>query len=1171
MKSGFFLDSIDEARLNRRSFDRALTRFAHDLGALLDRARVLVSCRASDWKGADDRVSIESILAGSPRVVAPALPEDPDAALLSPIFAVEANIEQGPVRSSGTETTELLVVQLVHLSEGQRRLLAGVSGVTDPDAFVRAINQQGLDALSDRPGDILDLAAYWRTRGKFGTLSEMTEHGVNTKLIELDKYRPDNEVLSLQQARQGAERLAAALTLGKSFTLVAPGHVPDPTLAPGALDPVRILDDWTDAQRNTLTRRGIFAPSTYGRIRFHHRGTQEYLVASWLHRLLLAGCPVNKIMALLFTDRYGVETVVPSLRPVAAWLALRHAEVRDELVCREPLALLGHGDPGSLPFETKKGLLISLAHRHAAGEVSDDSVDRRALWMFASPELADTIRSAWHINPSKDFHAQLLRLIGFARIEQCTDLAEAVAASEDEHDFHRILALDALKECEAENALGQVAATLMLAPGRASARLASEFATVLFPRWLSTTQLLTLIDEARPSAERPPHGFAYVIERLWDVCTSPTMRVDLMQGLADLCTGSAHRDDDRLSGKHAGLVEHLGPVARGAVQEFSSEGTSEATVKALVRFLGVIERGDLRVAVEGDPQPSLNELVRRNTRLQRMLFWHDVGNQRSAGGGPTRLWQVHAGGSPLWALGPTDVEWLLDDLAKGHLESDRRVVLSAVVLILRGQKLLRKHGREIRRRCRGNPILINDLQEHLARPRRNRRRGHPRNNVAKVQALRLKREEEAKTSWLAFRQGLQSDPRMLADRRDLTGDAGIARLRSLVLWLWQRAPGDRGRAIRQWQLLEEAFGRAVAEAYRDGMKLFWRLTEPETPQRHENGSVTTKWSTVLACGGVGIESEEDGGWVKALSPDDARRAALHGCLGRQGYPDWIDALVDAHPTVLPIVEDAVRAEWSAAWIGGRDFLDRYAGAVASVPAAIRAKILQVMRESEAGTLSTLENGIRAVRGASLTESERDGFGEVARRRFRDYVDTKSDWAIRYIALLFVVDASSAIGVLTVWLQGVRSTEQTDRAVAAFGALFGHRAPLASEALSSASVTDLEALVVLSFRTVRVEDDNVHDGGYTPNDRDEAETARGVVFGALRNTSGADAYAAMMRLSTHPDLQVRPNWLREVARGMAERDSETQSWAEGEVLAFERLHTLPMRTGDDLFRALHRNL
>jgi hypothetical protein len=84
---------------------------------------------------------------------------------------------------------------------------------------MKGILNSGLDAFRDRPGDILDLADYWKTYGRFGSLTEMIAHGINRKLYERDPYRPDNDVLTPDKAREGAERIAAALTLGKSFTL----------------------------------------------------------------------------------------------------------------------------------------------------------------------------------------------------------------------------------------------------------------------------------------------------------------------------------------------------------------------------------------------------------------------------------------------------------------------------------------------------------------------------------------------------------------------------------------------------------------------------------------------------------------------------------------------------------------------------------------------------------------------------------------------------------------------------------------------------------------------------------------------------------------------------------------------------------------------------------------
>jgi hypothetical protein len=334
----FFLDSVDEARLNRKSFETALKRFARELDRASERAHVFISCRVSDWKGREDRIIIERLIPAWERPAQKAPDAVPDSDLLDPIFKEPKR--RSPTRSLEEpkhKLSELLVVQLVPLSSDQYRQFAGALGVKDVDSFAKELTRKGLDSFAERPGDLLDLADYWKTYGKFGPFVDMVDHSITRKLAEPDAYRPDNDQLAGENAREGIERLAAALTLGKAFTLKAPGHDPDPSLATGALDPDLILSDWTASKRNALLRRGIFAPSTYGRIRFHHRSTQEYLTAQWFQRLRNAKCPESEIWQLFFAERYGVKAVAPSLRPAAAWLALRWPEFCDELIRREPL------------------------------------------------------------------------------------------------------------------------------------------------------------------------------------------------------------------------------------------------------------------------------------------------------------------------------------------------------------------------------------------------------------------------------------------------------------------------------------------------------------------------------------------------------------------------------------------------------------------------------------------------------------------------------------------------------------------------------------------------------------------------------------------------------------------------------------------------------------------
>ena len=457
----FFLDSVDEARLNRKSFDTALRHFAKDLGTGLERAHVYVSCRVTDWKGEDDRATYIRFLPAWKKPITPPV-EKPDdySALLDPLFKEKES--SNVFRTDKKENLDdLTVVQLVPLSPEQYRSLATAAGVTDIDPFISAITKQGLEAFTERPGDLLDLADYWKSHGKFGSFAQMLEHSIGRKLAERDPHRPDNETISPDDAREGAERLAGALTLGKSFTLRAPSHDPDPSLAAGALDPAQILPDWNDARRNALLRRGIFAPATYGRIRFHHRSTQEYLTARWFDRLIRNNCPRSEIFRLLFADRYGVETVVPSLRAVAAWLSLWHPDILNEVIRREPLTLVAYGDPGSLSIPVREQLLLAYASKQAKAELSDERLEPRALWMFADKQLAAAVKNAWALNTREDFRFDLLRLIREGAIEDAASLAKSVALDKHADQYHRIVAVQAAEACGDGATLTAVAKALL--------------------------------------------------------------------------------------------------------------------------------------------------------------------------------------------------------------------------------------------------------------------------------------------------------------------------------------------------------------------------------------------------------------------------------------------------------------------------------------------------------------------------------------------------------------------------------------------------------------------------------------------------------------------------------------------------------------------------------------
>jgi hypothetical protein len=1160
-RAWFFLDSVDEARLNRKKFDDALRQLVAEVGTERGRASVFVSCRVSDWKGKSDRQTILDILPiPKPAPAAAPVPAgDRDAALLDPIF--ERKEPKQAKREEEKKKPDLLIVQLVPLTDEQRRVFAQASGIHDVDAFVDAIERQGLDVLAERPGDLLELAQYWISHKQFGTLSAMTEAAVNTKLNEPDKYRPDNSDLPLAKAREGAERLAAAMTLAKTFTLITPGQERDPILAAGALDPDALLTDWATTESNALLRRGIFAPSTYGRIRFHHRSTQEYLTACWFKRLLDNGCQRSEIFELIFAERYGVETVVPSLRSAAAWLALHYPDIRDEIIRHEPLMLITYGDPAALSTEAKTAVLLKFARKHAAGEIADDSIDRRALGMFGSPDLSDAIHEAWKINPRPDFRADLIRLVREGQVTGCVDLALRVAGDAKEPDYHRIAAVEALVACDADSELRYVSTDLMRNHARAKSHLVTGFAKALFPKYLSVAQLLTLIDQSTPPSSDLRGGFAYNIRRLWRACP-PADRHALLAGLAKICARPPFvHEYRRVAARQEQLARHLGGIAYEALSEPGPATPSSA----LIELLAVVERAERFVRFETDGPP-LDQLVRQTPAVNRALFWYDVEEVRRNSKRVVEDWsQVLFGGKPLWSLDAADLPWLRDDLKNKNLHDDRCVALSAIAYLIRPQ--LKTEAPSLRKLIGRDPLLRNKLNSYLRPPKVSPEVRRMNRESARFERERKAQQERDEESWRDFRDRLLANPAELSEPSKVTGAPGFSWLLNLSEWLHRKTGQDHTSAVREWRLLEPAFSKDVAEAYRDGMKALWRVAVPEKPVRKPGGPITVKWITLYSYAAIGLEAADNPRFAETLSEGDARRAVSHVCLSEQGYPDWLDGVIAARPNVaVPLVRAEFEEEWAAEEDRGSYFLYHFAQKATVINPNLQKAIFEVVSNIEPKQINTLDHGLDIIRNLTLSDTQRGSLWSMAITRFNTHKKLQPVWAARYVALLFLLDGPRAAATLIPWLRGEKkSSKRKALTITVLGLLFGTHDALLAGTLAGMPVSALRQLVLFAYQQIRPDADNVHEGSYAPDDRDDAETARSVILKALIDSEGPDAFEAMMRLAAHRDMKFRRIRFRELARRMAERDSDVTAWRPSEVLAFEHDKTLPIKSALQLYK------
>ena len=495
----FFLDAVDELKLTQGKLHRALNRLARAIDGHLDRARIIISCRPSDWRSGSDLNAVHHWLP------VPEVRRDSSARSSEEVFIDALSSQRGrpPHTANGQQEPPnqetVRTVAMLPMNGEQIECFAEWRGLNDVTAFLAEIARQDAWVFARRPLDLTHLIEAWSSTGRLGTRAEQHEENVIAKL-EGDPDRPDRDVLADAQARLGAERLALALALIRTRTIRSPDQTLDRYRAEGVLDAGEVLrdHDWTAAKQQALLRRALFDPATYGRVRFHHRSVQEYLAARRLRALHEAGMPIKALFRLLFAERYGVEVVLPSMRAIAAWLALWVDAVRKELIEREPETLISYGDPGSLDLATRRALLRAFVSRYGQGDWRGLNIPFTEVRRLAHPELATVIRECWGNGPANDEVRELLiHLIRLGPVEACADLAHGVAVDTAASDYGRIAAIQALLACGWNDRVRSLAGAMLDEPASWPDRIMYGVASKLFPAIITDDELVRLMERTR--------------------------------------------------------------------------------------------------------------------------------------------------------------------------------------------------------------------------------------------------------------------------------------------------------------------------------------------------------------------------------------------------------------------------------------------------------------------------------------------------------------------------------------------------------------------------------------------------------------------------------------------------------------------------------------------------
>jgi len=1165
VQAWFFLDAVDELKLTQGKLERALRHFAKAAAGFLNQISVVITCRPSDWRPAFDMATLQETLPYSPIAASP--PPEDEAFLAALTTERGSESKERKPKPAGFRTMVLLP-----LGERQIGRFTASLSVSDPDAFIQEIRVQHAWPFARRPLDLLELAATWNSSGKLGTRTEQHEANTNAKLKD-NPDRADSGVLTDVRAREGAERLALALALTRTRTIRSPELSVEVQHADGALDAAAVLSDWHHTERRALLSRALFDPATYGRVRFHNRTVQEYLAACRLRRLREKGLSTKALFRLLFAERYGEQVVVPSMRPIATWLALWDPPARNELMRREPEALLANGDPETLPVEVRAALVRRFAEAYGSGGWRGLRIPGEELRRLAHAELATTIKDVWRKGPANsDVRDLLLSLIAQGGIPGCAELAERAANNRKFSDYERVTAIRGVIASKRTDKARRIAQSIVRQPGKWTARIVHGVAADLFPSVLTVSELLRLIRRT-PESRSSTSGFNWElreITRTVDIASPDA--VTLTDQLASLIWGARAKDQKfyEINGRYDYLAAALAMLCH---RRLAAAGPSLPPDPDLLRACAIANRFGKDESGGREPLDELRRNFNDNERLRAAAFWIEM-DLMDALARPKTNWDrmyfaEHDG--VVVHLTQRDRPWLYGALADRRTPKYRGPALQALGRLWWQGGRNEAEGRALAKAVRDDATLRREATALLAPPVENPEWRETERKEAELRRNRERREKKRVADWQKWRKSIKARPGKAFGAGQINQT-----LSNLYKWLSAR-PGAHNR-YDVWDrgAIAGAFGEDIAKRATIAFQQYWRTVRPALwSERAPADRNSTPWVWLYGLSGIAAEATSPT-WAARLTATDAQAAVRYGTLELNGFPFWLTALAKERPKEvdavlgaelkaqiavakdnehLPMLQDLTHADDSIK----RLFAPRCQTALMSWPKTF-ANDEEIKR-----SLNKLTQVLQVLSDAAPS-AERSKIAAECARRFAAAPGGK--FGLVWLRGLFRFDPVAGAIKLQHGLAGVKVSARPQRAVELLASLFGDREgiPLAIQDNATRALI-LKQMVVAAYKYVPPRFDKRHEGVYTPNSRDHAESARNYLLQTLLDTPGPEARNVILELAEDPHFAHFPDRLRYMARERAAKDSEFAPFSSAEIASLESKLEMPPHDRDGLFSVM----
>ena len=870
----FFLDSIDELKLTRGSFEQALKLFKRGIEGQLGRARIVITTRPTAF----DEKLMRSVLP---------VPPTPSAVPSEESFvkiAMRDHQTQKVIDSEDQAPPDWRTVALIPLSDAQIIEFCSDQRVEDPAALQKDLKRRNAEEFARRPQDLIELCADWREHKRIRTHRDQVAANVRIKLLPRDD-RHEPAQLSVDKAIDGASRLALATMLTRRMT-IRHSAASDVIDQDAALDPAKILSDWKPNKRKALLERPLFGFASYGRVRFHHRSVVEYVAAERLRALRERGMRFRSLKRLIFAQTRGKKIVRPSTRAIAGWLALSENRMFEMLRDNEPAVLLDEGDPEALSQLQRSQALRAYVERYGEGAGRELIVPFIQVHRFASPQLADDVNELWRMGiENSDVRLTLLRLIGAGKITDCIGIAHGVAFNVQASVVERLIAVDAMVAIR-DSRLKDIARDLAANDDQWPHELAAGVLLRLFPIDLSIGQLCQTLSWLK-EGKRSVRDLSWQLPRLIaNAELDPADLTALRDGLMKLLSAGLRWqkewphivcDRPHLSGTLAAACVH-------GLEGRKTDGWLYASVLTL--------RLHSRKNSNDEACKALHERLSSLPAAENArLFWAEdclVQSLNAIAEPWRRLAEVILNDGPVELRTERDLDWIKEALSDMARSTDDRAMLLVAAMRLTPNRDVSG----LKQLVADQPDLIATIDERLKPSKHDKELERWKKKGAEHEKERDRRDAKARDRWIKFW-------REVAEQPDDAFSSERSQNTAWTLWRVMSHDGEDSRASG-WnrRFIEKHFGKETADRLRRILMKIWRKDHPTLPSERpedQRGTYLVWWQLGLAA--LSAEAE-DPSWAAKLTDEEAKLAARYAPIELNGLPNWMERLVDVHPNAV---------------------------------------------------------------------------------------------------------------------------------------------------------------------------------------------------------------------------------------------------------------------------------